>query len=516
MTAEDGIATASYTRSVRVLVLSSDATLKSLTVNGSAYTSGSVEVPFGTRSVVVVAVTNDVAATFAVVGNGGLKTGDNTVTVRVSAANGVSADYVVAVKVLKSTNADLAVLSVNNQDALASSTITVPARTNLALVKAVTADADASVAVSGTALVVGQSNIVSVVVTAANGTSTRTYSVTVLVTALSADSTLKSLKVNDVAYTGTQLELPIGSKSLAVVAVATDAGASVAISGNTALVAGLNNVVVKVTAANGTFTDYIVKAFVASRSTNTAISTVAGSWTINGVDVSDSSTVVEVAAGRTAVSASAKPADGKATMAITGTTALVAGLNTVTFTVTAEDGIATASYTRSVRVAALSTNTSLVSLTIADISAVSGDTVSVPFGTTRVSVIVVLDSSEAKFAISGNTELETGANDVVITVTAPSGDFVVTTVNVQVAEPASNTSLSTFTINNQVVTDNASINIAAGTKRVSVSAIAADSKASVEVTGKTGLVSGVNTLTVKVTALSGASTTYTVTVNVGN
>ena len=66
------------------------------------------------------------------------------------------------------------------------------------------------------------------------------------------------------------------------------------------------------------------------------------------------------------------------------------------------------------------------------------------------------------------------------------------------------------------MTDNASINVAAGTKRVSVSAIAADSKASVEVTGKTGLNSGVNTLTVKVTALSGASTTYTVTVNVGN
>jgi hypothetical protein len=188
----------------------------------------------------------------------------------------------------------------------------------------------------------------------------------------------------------------------------------------------------------------------------------------------------------------------------------------VTFTVTAEDGTTSASYTRSVRVAALSTNTSLVSLTIADISAVSGDTVSVPFGTTRVSVIAVLDSSDAKFTISGNTELETGANDVVVTVTAPSGDFVVTTVNVEVAAPASNTSLSTFTINNQVVTDNSSINVAAGTKRVSVSAIAADSKASVKVTGKTGLNSGVNTLKVKVTALSGASTTYTVTVNVGN
>jgi hypothetical protein len=203
-------------------------------------------------------------------------------------------------------------------------------------------------------------------------------------------------------------------------------------------------------------------------------------------------------------------------MAITGTTGLSAGLNTVTFTVTAEDGTTSVAYTRSVRVAALSSNASLTSLTIAEIAAVDGGTVNVPFGTTRVSVIAVLESAESKFTISGNTELETGINEVVVTVTAPSGAQVVTRVNVQVAAAASITTLSTFTINNQAVTNNGSITVAAGTTRVSVSAIADDAKASVEVTGKTDLKSGANTLTVKVTALSGAFTIYTVTVNVGN
>jgi hypothetical protein len=195
---------------------------------------------------------------------------------------------------------------------------------------------------------------------------------------------------------------------------------------------------------------------------------------------------------------------------------LRAGLNTVTFTVTAEDGTTSVSYTRSVRVAALSSNTTLTSLTIADSEAVDGGTVNVPFGTTRVSVLAVLESAEAKFTISGNTELETGANAVVVTVTAPSGAQVVTTVNVQVAAPESNTGLSTFTINDEAVVNNGSINVAAGVTRVRVSAIADDAKASVEVTGKSGLITGANILTVKVTALSGASTTYTVTVNVGN
>jgi len=506
-----------YTVTVRVLVLSSDSTVKSISVNQSAYVSGFVEVPFGTRSVDVVAVTNDSAATYGVVGNGALKTGDNTVVVRVTAANGSTRDYSVAVRVLKSANTDLAVLSVNNQNALLSSTITVPARTNVALVKAVTADADATVAVSGTALVAGQNNTVSVVVTAANGTTSRTYSVTVLVTALSSDSTLKSLRANNEAYTvGSQVELPIGSKSIPVVAVANDAGASVEVTGNTNLSAALNNVRVRVTAANGSFTDYTVKVFVASRSTNAAISTVAGSWTINGVDVAVEGTVVELAAGRSAVSASAKPADSKATIAVTGTTGLKAGDNTVTFTVTAEDGTTSASYTRTVRVAALSSNTNITSLTVADVSTAADATVNVPFGTTRVSVIPVLESAEAKFTISGNSELETGANEVVVTVTAPSGAVVATRINVQVAEPESNTGLSTFTINDEAVLDNGSISVSAGVTRVRVSAIAADAKASVEVTGKSGLRTGENTLTVKVTALSGASKTYTVTVNVGN
>jgi hypothetical protein len=515
VTAEDGTSTASYTRSVRVLVLSSDVTLKSFTVNTQAFVDGlTLSVPFGTRSVDVAAETNDAGARFAVIGNGGLKTGSNNVTLKVTAANGTSKDYVVVVNVLKSTSTALNALFVNGQDALSGATITVPARTNLAQVKAATADAEATVAISGTTLTTG-SNTVVVVVTAADGTTKRTVNVTVVVTALSSDSTLKSLTANGVAYTS-RVELPIGSKAMPVVAVANDSGASVEITGNTNLAAGLNNIRVRVTAANGTFTDTTVEAFVLSRSTNTGISTVAGTWLINGVDVAVEGTVVDLAAGRTAVAASAKPADAKATIAVTGTSGLVAGLNTVTFTVTAEDGTSTASYTRSVRVAALSSNSSLTSLTVADSVVVSGDTVNVPFGTTRVSVIPVVASSEAKFTVSGNTGLNTGSNSVVVTVTAPSGAQTVNTVTVLVAAAAANTGLSTFTINDQAVTDGATLSVAAGTTRVRVSAIADDAAASVEIVGKSGLGAGNNTLTVTVTALSGASTTYTVTVNVGN
>ena len=514
VTAANGTSTKTYSVTVRVLVLSSDVSLKSFTVNTQAYVEGlNVNVPFGTRSVDVLAETTDAGAKFTVLGNGALRTGANNVTLRVTAANGATRDYVVVVNVQKSANTALSALFVNGQDASGGATITLPPRTTLASVKAATVDPEATVSVSGTSLSTG-SNTVAVLVTAANGT-TRTVNVTVVVTALSSDSTLKSLSVNNTPYT-TRVELPIGTKTVPVVAVPNDSGASAEITGNANLAAGLNTITVKVTAANGTFTNTSVEVFVLSRSTNTAISTAAGTWTLNGVDVATEGTIVDLPAGRTLVSASARPQDGKATIAITGTTGLVAGLNTVTFTVTAEDGTTKADYTRSVRVAALSSNANLTSLTVADSVVVSGATVNVPFGTTRVSVIPVVASPEAKFTIAGNTGLTTGSNSVVVTVTAPSGAQVISTVTVLVASPAANTGLSTFTVNDQAVTDGGSVNVAAGTTRVRVSAIAEDAKASVVVDGKSGLGAGANTLTVTVTALSGASTTYTVTVNVGN
>jgi hypothetical protein len=131
-------------------------------------------------------------------------------------------------------------------------------------------------------------------------------------------------------------------------------------------------------------------------------------------------------------------------------------------------------------------------------------------------VLPVTESDQARFAISGNTGLKTGANAVTVVVTAASGVTNTVTINVQVAAPASDTTLKTFTVNGTAVTDGATINVAAGTTRLKVSAIANDAKASISITGKTDLVAGANTLRVTVKALSGDTTTYTVTVNVGN
>ena len=498
--------------SVYVTPLSSNNLLSSLKVDGvTVADAGVVNVANRTVTVPVVAVAADADALVAVSGNSGLKTGSNTVSVVVTAANGAKKVYTVTVVVAKSSNKELAVLSVNGVNAVSGS-VTLPARTTSAVVKAVTVDTEASVSVAGTALSSG-ANTVTVTVTAADA-STRQIEISVYVTPLSSDTSLKTFTVNGIS-SPTSLDLPVGSKSVVVVAVPTDAGAKAEVTGST-VSAGTNTVRVRVTAANGSFLDYNVTVNVAARSTNANLSTVAGTWTINGVDVSDASTIVEVPAGTTAVTASAKTADSKATLVISGASGLSSGLRTVTFTVTAEDGTTTNSYERSVRVKALSSNTNLTSLTVADQLVEDGGTVNLPAGTSRVSVVPVLESDESKFTVSGNTGLATGSQHVVVTVTAPSGATATYTIAVVVAAPASNTNLSTFTINGTTVTDGGSISVALGTTRLHVSAIAADAKASVSVTGKSGLKTGSNTLTVTVTALSGDSTTYTVTVNVGD
>ena len=358
-------------------------------------------------------------------------------------------------------------------------------------------------------------NTVSVTVTAPDGSS-KVYDIAVTVTPLSSDTSLKSFKVNGSDYTeGATVTLGFGAKIVAIVAEANDAGAKVEPIGNNALVGGLNNLTLRVTAANGDVKNYAVKVQVPVRSSNANISTVAGTWTINGVDVA-SGTIVELPAGASAVTAAAKPEDTKATISITGTSSLVTGAdNTVTFTVTAEDGTVK-TYERTVRVKALSSNTKLTSLTVADTSVVHGDTVTVAPGTSRVSVVPVVESDVARFSVSGNTNLQTGNNTVSVLVTAPSGATQTYSVTVVVSTPPSDTTLSTFTINGTSVTDGASVSVVAGTTRVRVAAIPTDPTASVSITGRSNLVAGSNTLTVVVKALSGDSTTYTVTVNVGN
>jgi hypothetical protein len=382
------------------------------------------------------------------------------------------------------------------------------------VVKAVAEDPEAKILTYGASNLVAGYNYASVTVVAADRTvSTIWWYFNVL--ELSSDNSLSSIQVNGSTYVSeTIVELPLGANQVAVSAIANDSGAKVDVSGNTNLVGGLNAVTISVTAANGDVKKYQAFVNVPVRSGNAEVSSAAGTWLINGIDVANPDTVVELPAGTTAVTASAKTADSKATLAITGTNNLIAGVNTVTFTVTAENGTPK-TYTRYVTVKALSGNANLKYITVAGQSVVGGSQVTVPAGTSRVEVIPVLESDEARFTVAGNTGLVQGSNTVTVVVTAPNGATLTSAITVVVAAPPSDTTLKIFTVNGKAVSAGDILVVAPGVSKVSVSAIANDSKSSVTISGKSGLKAGDNLLIVKVTALSGDSTTYAVTLRGG-
>jgi hypothetical protein len=515
---------------VYVTPLSSNSNLASFKVNGEDIATDEqiVFVAHGTTSVTVLATAQDSSAIVAVAGGTGLRTGNNPVAVSVIAADGTKKVYTAVIRVRKSSNTNLESVRINGVAVVADSTIQLPARTTQVTVKAVPNEAEASVVVTGaTGLSAGPNNL-RITVAAPSGIEVA-YNYTLNVAALSSNANLGSLFVgtSDVLASlvdgelTTPIVLPVGSTNIPFVAKPASNEATIAFATGsalpTALRPGSNRIVVEATAADGTTKKtFAVTVVVTQRSSNSNISTEAGTWTINGTDVSNSATVIELPAGTTAVTAKAKTADAKATLAINGATGLLAGSNIVRFVVTAEDGVSTTTYERTVTVRTVSSNTNLTSLVVAGKTVVSGGSVSVPAGTTRVEVIPTLESKEAKFAVTGNTGFLNGTtNTVAVTVTAPSGAISIYTVSVVVAAPASDTSLSLFNVEGTLVSDGSVLNFAAGKTTLKVAAKAKDLTAAVTILGKSGLVAGVNLLIVTVTAKSGASSVYTVTINVG-
>ncbi|NCW26463.1 MAG: hypothetical protein EBV84_14040, partial [Betaproteobacteria bacterium] len=196
-----------------------------------------------------------------------------------------------------------------------------------------------------------------------------------------------------------------------------------------------------------------------------------------------------------------------------GNTDLQSGENTLTVTVTAADGEATAEYTVTLTVL-LSADTSLATFTVNGNDVVDGDSVDLDYGTTEVEVVAEATDENATVDIAGGSELVTGENTLTVTVTAPNGDVAEYTVTLTVALN-SDASLATFTVNGNDVQDGDVVELDPYTAEVEVVAEATDPDATVEISGNTDLQSGENTLTVTVTAADGETTaTYTVTLMV--
>lgn len=370
------VATTSYTASVsvssmEVTPVAADVNAK-VTVNGSPVTSGSASEPIA------------------------LVMGANTIQVAVTAANGITnKTYTVVVTRTLSANDNLSALTTSvgtvTPGVTASTTSysdVVNNATTAVTVKPTTADPTATVTVNGKAVTSGSAsgaislnvgaNAVSIVVTAQNGAA-KTYALTVTRVAASNDN-LTLLKLSSgtlspaFAVATTSYTASVAVSSLKVTPFVADANAKATVngavvasgsaSGPIALAVGANTIRVAVTAANGVTTKTYTVVVTRTLSTNDDLSALSASVgavtpaflaaTTSYSDIVNNTVTSVTVTPVTANAASTVTVNGKAVTSGTasGAISLNVGTNAIPVVVTAENGVATKTYTLTVTRAA--------------------------------------------------------------------------------------------------------------------------------------------------------------------
>lgn len=408
VTAQDGTTTKSYTITV-TRAASANSSLSALSLSSGtlspvfnpATTSYTASVGNATTSITVTPTVADsnasVTVNGVVVSSGNasgaiaLNVGSNTITTVVTAQNGTTRTYTVTVTRAASSNADLSALSLSSGTlapafaaATTGYTATVGNATTSLTVTPTLASGAASVTVNGVATVSGSAsgaialavgnNTITTVVTAQDGTTSKTYTVTVT-RAPSSNADLSALSLSSgtlapafaAATTGytanvgnatTSLTITptvaSGSSSVTVNGVATTSGNA---SGAIALNVGSNTITTVVTAQDGTTTRTYTVTVTRAASTNADLSALSlSNGTLAPVfAAATTGYTASVGSATTALAVTPTVASGSSSVTVNGVAtasgsasgpiALNAGSNTITTVVTAQDGITTKTYT---------------------------------------------------------------------------------------------------------------------------------------------------------------------------
>ncbi|MEY2815963.1 MAG: hypothetical protein RJA78_539, partial [Actinomycetota bacterium] len=517
VSAADGTST-TYTVTLNVPV--SDDTSAVITVQDEELINGeSIDVDWGTTSVNVVVTPTDSNATYVVNGATGLTTGDNLVSVIVTAKDGVSTEETqITVTVLPNTDASVVSLSVDGVTVADNEVVAVAALTTEVVIDVVTTDEDATVVITGGEELIAGENAVSILVTAADGVTTIEYNLTLNV-AYNTDTSLAVFNVEGFdVENADRIDLEPLTTDVAVTVETTDPEASFEIEGGSDLVPGENDLVVTVTAADSLTTEVFTVVLNVLPNTDTSLVT----FNVNEEAVDDGA-VVEVPPFTTEVVVEVETNDPLATFVVDGDQNLIVGENQLTVIVTAADELTTMDYTVTV-VVAESDDASLKEATVTYIDeagatqtalVVDGDEIFLPSNTNSVDVAVTPNDAEATYEIVGDTDLVVGENELLITITAP--DAVATEeIRVTLWVAVGDVTTSSFTANGVEVEDGMVLDLEPGTELVEVVVETTDPLATYEVTGDSDLVLGdTNQLVLTVTSVDGTvSATYTVTLNV--
>lgn len=365
--------------------------------------------------------------------------------------------------IAKSSNANLGSLKVtNNGNIIALSpefnknttsyTINVSNDIDNVIINGTPEDTNAKITsgIGETSLYVGN-NPITIAVQAENG-STKTYNINIVrKNVLSSDSNLSSLSVSGQTLnpafnsniTSYKVSVPNNITKLDVSAIAANSNAKVVISGNNNLSVGKNNIMVEVTAEDGSKKVYTIEVTRASASTSNTMTSNSSSSNkssnanlksisgIPGLDFSPDKTTYDVVVPfeTTDLNISAVAASSKAKVNISNATLKdmeVGKTNTVTIVVTAEDSSVKV-YTINVKRSEYSSETDLKQLTVngKDLLIQNTDNgeykITVDKNTDKLDISAIPMSEGSKVKIIGNENLKPGKNSVIVEVTDKNG-----------------------------------------------------------------------------------------------
>ena len=608
VTAEDLVTTKTYavtvTRAISPLM---DATLKSLTLTGVNFgtfsphtTSYTAQIANSVTETTVTPTSNNSGATYVIELDGvedadgriSLAVGSNIITVKVTAQDGqTTKTYTVTVTraAPPSTDATLSALTLSEIDfgTFASGTLSYNAEvTNNPTETTVTPTVNHSGATyvikiggvtdaDGTVTLERGSNVITVEVTAEDGTTKKTYTVTVtrLVTSeqnqASTDATLSGLTLSGVDFgtfaSGTEsytASVAYSVSKTTVTPTLNDSEASYVIKlggtedsdGTVSLAVGSNVITVEVTAEDETTEKtYTVTVTRAAASTDATLS----GLTLSGIDFGTFASTTEGytasvanSVSQTTVTPTLNDSDASYVVKLggtedsDGTVSLAVGSNVITVEVTAEDGTTKKTYTVTVtRASPPSSDATLKSLSLTGTSidsfksVTTSYSVSVANSVTETAVTPTVNHSGATYVIKlggvedsdGTVSLAVGANIITVEVTAEDGSTKQTyTVTVTRADPPStDATLSGLTLSGvdfgkfASATTSYAVSVANSVSETTVTPTVNDSGASyviklggvTDADGTVALAVGSNTITVEVTAEDDTTKkTYTVTV----
>jgi hypothetical protein len=406
----------------------------------------------------------------------------------------------------------------------------------------------ATVSGVGTKSLSSGSTKLNITVISPDGTKTKIYTVTVrrAAASASADARLSNLTVSQGALSPvfdsrtTDYTVIVSStvSSITLTATAYHAGATVSGDGTKSLNSGSNRFDIIVAAQNGiattTYTVIVHRANAPTSSDATLSSLTVSHGTLSpSFNSGTENYTVNVGYEISNITLTATASHSSAIVSDAGTKPLNPGNNTFAITVTDPEGTTTKTYTVTMNRANASTSTdaTLRSLTVshgtlspAFNSGTENYTVYVSSAVSSIILTAIVNKSGATVSGAGIKSLNLGSNRFDIIVTAPDGVTTKTytvTMNRANASTSTDATLSSLTVDQGTLspsfspgTANYTVNVSSTVSRITLTATANQSGATVTGTGMKTFSFGSHRFDITVTAPDGVTTkTYTVTVN---